>query len=124
MIRFLFLLIVCPMILLPRAGHAEDPIDGIAYLYENYQDFKLCLGSSFGCHDITRVSLRGNNMRIWYTYKKGKLEGYVEPNGYYEGTYDTRSSSGEFLLRFYSDGQAYGSWAGMWIKDELSIVKR
>lgn len=87
--------------------------EGANYFYHNFSKFEICLGSSYGCHDITRVSLRGNIMTVFYSYKNGILEGYLEPNGVYEGDYETRSSTGTFITQFYpTSGESRGKWRG------------
>ena len=85
-------------------------MDGVRYFYQNFDEFKINLGSSYGTHRIKSVSLSGNYMVVKYAYKNGVLRGNIEPNGSYTGTYSTSSTDGDFDLRFQTDGTAYGSW--------------
>ena len=86
-------------------------MDGAAYFYNNFDEFVINLGGNYGSHRIKSVTLEGNYMKVRYAYKNGVLRGNIEPNGSYTGTYSTNSTSGEFDLRFETDGTAYGSWS-------------
>ena len=85
-------------------------MDGVAYFYNNFDEFKINLGSNYGSHRIKSVTLDGNYMKVRYAYKNGVLRGNIEPNGSYTGSYTTSSTSGTFDLRFQTDGTAFGSW--------------
>jgi len=85
-------------------------MDGAAYFYNNYDEFRINLGGDYGSHRIKSVSLEGNYMKVKYAYKNGVLRGKIEPNGSFSGTYSTSSTSGDFDMRFRTDGSASGSW--------------
>jgi len=85
-------------------------MDGVRYFYNNYDEFDICLGDSYGCHTIKSVSLDGTYMIVKYAYKNGVLRGNIESNGSFTGTYKTYSTNGDFNLRFSTDGSAFGSW--------------
>ena len=86
-------------------------MDGAAYFYYNYDEFSINLGGDFGSHRIKSVTLDGNYMKVKYAFKNGVLRGNIESNGSFSGTYSTSSTSGDFDLRFETDGTAYGSWS-------------
>lgn len=86
-------------------------MDGAWYFYNNYSEFKVCLGDSYGCHTIKSVYFDGSTMKVRYEYKNGVLSGSVSSNGSYTGTYRTSSTSGPFDLLFRTDGTGQGSWS-------------
>ncbi len=85
-------------------------LDGVHYFYDNYRDYKICLGEGYGCHSISLVEKKGTQLAIKYTYRDGVLMGEIDENGDFYGEYSTFTSDGDFYMRFEPDGTAYGSW--------------
>ena len=111
----------------PSLLEAQSRSNGVKQFYRNFQNYEICLGNIYGCHEITDVSFKDGFMVIHYTYKNGKLSGDVLLNGKFQGKYRTSSTMGEFYLRFSPDGTARGSWASKGFfsfSDKMSIDKK
>jgi len=102
---------------------AQKHSSGVNVFLRNYKNYTLFLGSKYGEGNITNARLLGNNLIVSYSYKQGKLDGIIERDGLYTGTYSTTTSSGTFSMKFTTDGSASGTWKTFLAGDAMMIRK-